>query len=46
MYEALGAAYTAINKITVWEHKKKVLVCLMILLGFDPFAPLVIKAKQ
>ncbi len=46
MYEALGSAYNAINKINAWENKKRVLVCLMILLGFDPFAPILIKGKQ
>ncbi len=46
MLEALICSYNAINKISPWEHKKKVLVCLMILLGFDPFSPLLIKGKQ
>lgn len=41
MYKALGAAYNAIEPITSWESRKKVLICLFILLGFDPQKPLI-----
>jgi hypothetical protein len=40
MYKALGVALDALHSITSWEGKKKVLTCLLILLGFDPNKPI------